>query len=163
MCLAKALGGGVMPIGAVLATEAVFSTLFENPFLHTTTFGGNPLACAAAIATIDVLLEERLPERAAEMGTFMLEGLRAACAGHGDKVVDVRGKGLLIAIEFATNEIGFAVARSLFEHGILVAGTLINAQTIRIEPPLTIERQQAERLFAAVAEALAALPHLRVA
>jgi putrescine aminotransferase len=163
MCLAKALGGGVMPIGAVLATEAVFSTLFDNPFLHTTTFGGNPLACAAAIATIDVLLEERLPERAAEMGAFMLAGMRDAVAGHADKVVDVRGRGLLMAIEFATNEIGFAVARHLFDHGILVAGTLINAQTVRVEPPLTIERRQAERLFAALADGLASLPRLRVA
>ncbi len=163
MCLAKALGGGVMPIGAVLATEAVFATLFDNPFLHTTTFGGNPLACAAAIATIDVLLEERLPERAADMGTFMLEGMRAACAGHGDKVVDVRGRGLLMAIEFASHEIGFAVARYLFDRGILVAGTLINAQTIRIEPPLTIEEAQAKHVFAELANALASLPHLRVA
>jgi len=163
MCLAKALGGGVMPIGAVLATEAVFSTLFANPFLHTTTFGGNPLACAAAIATIDVLLEERLPERAAEMGAYLLEHLRAVTANYPDAVVDVRGRGLLIAIEFASNEIGFAVSRALFERGILVAGTLINAQTIRIEPPLTIEREQAQRLFAALDTALASLPRLRVA
>ncbi|MBU5513589.1 putrescine aminotransferase, partial [Enterobacteriaceae bacterium S18_ASV_15] len=56
LCLAKALGGGVMPIGATVATEEVFSVLFDNPFLHTTTFGGNPLACAAALATINVLL-----------------------------------------------------------------------------------------------------------
>jgi putrescine aminotransferase len=163
MCLAKALGGGVMPIGAVLATEAVFSTLFDNPFLHTTTFGGNPLACAAAIATIDVLLEERLPERAAEMGTFMLDHLRTIGASYPEAVVDVRGQGLLIAIEFASHEIGFAVARALFEQGILVAGTLINAQTIRIEPPLTIEVEQARRLFEALGNALASLPRLRVA
>ena len=58
LCLAKALGGGVMPIGATIATEEVFSVLFDNPFLHTTTFGGNPLACAAALATINVLLEQ---------------------------------------------------------------------------------------------------------
>ncbi|VFT67385.1 putrescine--2-oxoglutarate aminotransferase [Escherichia coli] len=61
LCLAKALGGGVMPIGATIATEEVFSVLFDNPFLHTTTFGGNPLACAAALATINVLLEQNLP------------------------------------------------------------------------------------------------------
>lgn len=64
LCLAKALGGGVMPIGATIATEEVFSVLFDNPFLHTTTFGGNPLACAAALATINVLLEQNLPAQA---------------------------------------------------------------------------------------------------
>jgi putrescine aminotransferase len=163
MCLAKALGGGVMPIGAVLATEAVFSRLFADPFLHTTTFGGNPLACAAAIATIDVLLEERLPERAARMGELMLAGMRRATAGHEDKVTDVRGKGLLMAIEFASNDIGFEVGRYLFDHGILVAGTLINAQTVRVEPPLTIEEHQAERLFAELAGALGSLPRRQVA
>jgi putrescine aminotransferase len=163
MCLAKALGGGVMPIGAVMATEAVFSRLFDNPFLHTTTFGGNPLACAAAIATIDVLLEERLPERAARMGEMMLAGIKRAVAGHEDKVVDVRGRGLLIAIEFANNEIGFEVGRYLFDHGILVAGTLVNSQTVRVEPPLTIEEHQAERLFSELAAALGTLPRQQVA
>jgi putrescine aminotransferase len=156
ICLAKALGGGVMPIGAVVATEAVFSSLFANPFLHSTTFGGNPLACAAALATIDVLLEERLPQRAAEMGDYMLAGLRQAVRGFEDVVIDVRGKGLLIALEFKNDLAGFAVSKYLFERGVLVAGTLMNARVIRIEPPLTIERAQADRVFAALHEALVA-------
>jgi putrescine aminotransferase len=162
ICLAKALGGGVMPIGATVATEAVFSKLFGNPFLHTTTFGGNPLACAAALATIDVLIEERLPERAESMGTYMLAGLRRAARGHRDIVIDVRGKGLLMALEFGDDETGFAVAKHLFENGILVAGTLINARTVRIEPPLTIEAAQADTVFAALADALAAVPRKHV-
>ncbi len=163
LCLAKALGGGVMPIGATVATEAVFSRLFDNPFLHTTTFGGNPLACAAALATIDVLIEERLPERAAEMGAYMLDGLRDAVRGHEDVVVDVRGKGLLIALEFASDAVGFAASKYLFDRGVLVAGTLINSRVVRIEPPLTIERSQADRVFAILAEALAAMARERVA
>jgi putrescine aminotransferase len=157
ICLAKALGGGVMPIGATVATEAVFSRLFANPFLHTTTFGGNPLACAAALATIDVLIEERLPERAAEMGAYMLRGLRDAVRGHEDVVVDVRGKGLLIALEFVDDAVGFAASKYLFDRGILVAGTLVNARTVRVEPPLTIEKGQADTVFAVLAEALAAM------
>jgi putrescine aminotransferase len=163
LCLAKALGGGVMPIGATIATEAVFSSLFDNPFLHTTTFGGNPLACAAALATIDTLIEERLPERAAEMGEYMLAGLRRAVRGHEDLVLDVRGKGLLIALEFASDAVGFAASKYLFERGVLVAGTLVNALTVRVEPPLTIERAQADRVFAVLAEALAAMKRERVA
>ena len=154
LCLAKALGGGVMPIGATVATEAVFSKLFANPFLHTTTFGGNPLACAAALATIDVVIEERLSERAASMGTYMLEGLRRAVRGHGDVVLDVRGKGLLMALEFSDDETGFAISKHLFDRGVLVAGTLINARTVRVEPPLTIERAQADKVFAVLTEAL---------
>jgi putrescine aminotransferase len=162
ICLAKALGGGVMPIGATVATEAVFSRLFENPFLHTTTFGGNPLACAAALATIDVLIEERLPERAVEMGAYMLAGLCDAVHGHEDIVVDVRGKGLLIALEFTSDEVGFATSKYLFDRGVLVAGTLVNSRVVRVEPPLTIERSQADRVFTILAEALDALEHERI-
>jgi putrescine aminotransferase len=161
ICLAKALGGGVMPVGATVATEAVFSRLFANPFLHTTTFGGNPLACAAALATIDVILEERLSERATEMGAYMLEGLRRAVRGHENLVVDVRGKGLLIALEFSSDATGFAASKYLFDRGVLVAGTLVNSRVIRVEPPLTIERAQADRVFAILAEALGAMARER--
>jgi putrescine aminotransferase len=158
ICLAKALGGGVMPIGAVVATEEVFSRFFDNPFLHTTTFGGNPLACAAALATINVILEERLAERAAEMGRYFLSGLRNAVRGHEDVVVDVRGKGLLIALEFKSDAAGFAASKYLFDRGVLVAGTLINSRVIRVEPPLTIRQDQADRVCAILAESLRALP-----
>lgn len=157
MCLAKAFGGGVMPAGATIASEKVFANLFENPFLHTTTFGGNPLACAAAIATINVLLEERLPERAAEIGSWFLAELKNAVNGHKDKVLEVRGKGLLIGIEFINDQIGYEVSKGLFDHGILVAGTLINAKTIRIEPPLTITKEQCIKVCNALRSVLAGL------
>lgn len=152
--LAKAFGGGVMPASATVATEKVFSKLFDNPFLHTTTFGGNPLACAAALATINVLIEDNLPERAAEMGEYMMKGLREAAASHGDKVLEVRGKGLLIGIEFVNDEIGYEVAKGFFDNGVLTAGTLINAKTIRIEPPLTIEKEQCDKVCATFAKVL---------
>jgi putrescine aminotransferase len=158
MCLAKAFGGGVMPAGAVVATEAVFSRLFANPFLHTTTFGGNPLACAAAIAAINVTIEEDLPARAARMGEYMLLGLRATVSGHEDLVRDVRGMGLMIALEFADDATGFRIAKHMFDNGVLVAGTLVNARVIRVEPPLVIREDQADRVFATLGEALRAMP-----
>lgn len=87
LCLAKALGGGVMPIGATIATEEVFSVLFDNPFLHTTTFGGNPLACAAALATINVLLGRtyrlRLIKRRYVAGRFPSTGAGISRSGTG--------------------------------------------------------------------------------
>jgi putrescine aminotransferase len=158
MCLAKAFGGGVMPAGAVVATEAVFSRLFDNPFLHTTTFGGNPLACAAALAAINVTIEEDLPSRAARMGEYFLRRLREAARGHEDIVVDVRGKGLMIALEFVNDATGFEVSKYMFDRGVLVAGTLVNARVIRVEPPLVIREDQAERVCTLFADALNALP-----
>jgi putrescine aminotransferase len=154
MCLAKAFGGGVMPAGAVVGRRDVFSRLFDNPFLHTSTFGGNPLACAASLATINVLIEERLPERAAKMGDRMLARMRHAVEGHAGTVADVRGKGLLMAIEFRDDTTGFEFGKRMLERGVLVSGTLVNARTIRVEPPLTIAEEQADYACQAIAESL---------
>ena len=154
ICLAKAFGGGVMPAGAVVGSKAVFSRLFKNPFLHTTTFGGNPLACAAALATINVLIEEKLPERAGVIGALFIAGLRKAVEGYPAIVSDVRGKGLLIAIEFVTNELGFELGKQMLKRGVLVSGTLVNARTIRFEPPLTITEDQTDFVCKALAESL---------
>ncbi|MEH7502879.1 putrescine aminotransferase [Neobacillus drentensis] len=154
ICLAKAFGGGVMPAGAVVATENVFKSWFDNPFMHTTTFGGNPLACAAAIATIGVLIEEKLPERAAEVGAYFLEELKNAAKGHEDKVQEIRGQGLMIGIEFHQDEIGYEVSKGMFDRGILVAGTLINSKTIRIEPALTISYEEVNKVVATFKEVL---------
>ncbi|WP_370872459.1 putrescine aminotransferase [Paenibacillus zeirhizosphaerae] len=148
LCLAKAFGGGVIPAGAVIATENVFKSLFSNPFMHTTTFGGNPLACAAAIATIDVLLEEELPARAEESGRYLLDGLRQAAEGHENKIMEIRGIGLMIGIEFHRDEVGYEISKGMFDEGVLVAGTLINSKTIRIEPPLTISKEEIDRVIA---------------
>ncbi len=155
MCLAKAFGGGVVPAGAVIGRREIFARLFDNPFLHTSTFGGNPLACAAALATINVLIEDRLPQRAAVLGERMLAGIRKAVAGHDDLVVDARGKGLLMAIEFRDHATGFELAKRMLDRGVLVSGTLVNARTIRVEPPLTIAEEEADYVCQALADSLA--------
>jgi putrescine aminotransferase len=154
ICLAKAFGGGVMPAGAVVAKEEVFKSWFPNPFMHTTTFGGNPLACAAAIATIGVLLEENLPERSAVVGEYFLKELQEAAKGHEDKVQEIRGKGLMIGIEFHEDEIGYEVSKGMFDRGVLVAGTLINSKTIRIEPALTINYEEVDQVVSTFKEVL---------
>ncbi|MBT2727361.1 putrescine aminotransferase [Bacillus sp. ISL-75] len=154
ICLAKAFGGGVMPAGAVVATENVFKSWFVNPFMHTTTFGGNPLACAAAIATIGVLIEEKLPERAAEVGAYFLAELKKAAEGHKDKVQEIRGQGLMIGIEFHQDEIGYEVSKGMFDRGVLVAGTLINSKTIRIEPALTISYEEVNKVVSTFKDVL---------
>ncbi len=154
LCLAKAFGGGVMPAGAIVAKEKVFESWFPNPFMHTTTFGGNPLACAAAIATISVLLEEKLPERALEVGEYFLKGLREVAKEHEDKVLEIRGQGLMIGIEFHKDEIGYEVSKGMFDRGVLVAGTLINSKTIRIEPSLTISYKEVDTVINTFKEVL---------
>ncbi|CAF1009483.1 unnamed protein product [Rotaria magnacalcarata] len=155
LCLGKAFGGGIMPAGCFIGSEKLWSPIFDNPFLHTTTFGGNPLACAAAIATINVLLEERLCERAQTVGDLFLSKLKSTIKPYAPQIVlEARGKGLMIALEFPDSDTGFRVSKGLFRERILVAGTLVNAKTIRIEPPLTITLEQVDTVINALGKVL---------
>ena len=147
MCLAKSFGGGVMPVGAFVSTKEIWEEMTPNPFIHTTTFGGNPIACAAAIAAINVVLEERLPEQAAEKGNYFIPRLLDLMSKYKNICAEGRGRGLLIGMEFTSSEAGYEVAKGLFEHGVLVAGTLINAKTVRIEPPLTITKAELDKVL----------------
>src|SRR5436305_14404990 len=97
---AKALGGGVMPIGAFMSTPKIWSVMNSNPFIHTSTTGGNPLACAAAIAAINLTLEERLSEEAAETAEFFIQQLPDIAARYDEIYTNITGKGLLIGQHF---------------------------------------------------------------
>jgi len=138
MCLGKAIGGGVMPLSAFISTPKIWEVMIPNPIIHSTTFGGNPIACAAGIAAITVTLEEDLPGQAAMKGEFLLKEIGALVKRYPQVLTDVHGLGLLIGMEFPTDEIGYACAAGLFKRGVLVAGTYAKARTIRIEPPLGI-------------------------
>ncbi|QBD81805.1 putrescine aminotransferase [Ktedonosporobacter rubrisoli] len=144
---AKALGGGVMPIGAFMSTPKIWSVLNSNPFVHTTTTGGNPLACAAAIAAINVTLEEDMVEQAATKGEYFIARLREIAAHHSDIYTNITGKGLLIGQHFVDDDIGYAVSSGLFKRGVLVSGTLNNSRVIRIEPPLVITREEIDTIL----------------
>jgi putrescine aminotransferase len=138
MCLGKALGGGVMPLSAFVSTAKIWEVMIPNPIIHSTTFGGNPLACAAGIAAITVTLDEDLPGQAATKGEYVLRQLHMLRARYPGVLKEATGKGLLIGMEFPTQEIGWKVASGLFKRGVLVAGTYSKAQTIRLEPALNI-------------------------
>jgi putrescine aminotransferase len=148
LTVAKSLGGGVMPISAVCTTEEIFHPMmYPNPFMHTTTTGGGALACSAAIASIHVTLRERLWEQAADKGHYLIPKLEKFVAQYPQIYEKITGKGLLIGMHFKSAEIGYKIAAGLFQRGILVAGTLTSAQTIRIEPPLIISYEQMDTLL----------------
>ncbi len=139
---AKALGGGVMPIGAFMSTPKIWSVLNSNPFIHTSTTGGNPLACAAAVAAINVTLEEGIVQQAAEKGEYFIRQLKDIATRHSDIYTNITGKGLLIGQHFIDDDIGYAVASGLFKRGVLISGTLNNSRVIRVEPPLVITYEE---------------------
>jgi putrescine aminotransferase len=156
IAVAKSLGGGVMPISAVTTTEEIFQPMmYPNPFMHTTTTGGGALACSAAIASIHVTLRDKLWEQAAQKGEYLMPKLEALAAKYPQIFERITGKGLLIAMHFCSPEIGYKVAAGLFRRHVLVAGTLTNAQTIRIEPPLVIEYAQIDEVLNRLSDVLA--------
>jgi len=138
MCFGKGLGGAVVPMSAFMSTPEIWKCLEPNPFMHTTTTGGNPLACASALAQIAVMLEEDLPGQARDKGEYVMGKLRELQDRYPGILDEVRGKGLLIGMQFVSNETGYKVAAGLFARGVLTAGTLTNAETIRFEPALNI-------------------------
>jgi putrescine aminotransferase len=159
MTLAKGLSGGVIPIGAYVARPAVWNAAYgKQPLLHTSTFGGNELACAAALAALDVLLDEDLVANARERGAQLLAGARATMQRFPAVVADARGAGLLVGVELRSEGYGGTIIPELLKRGVTAAWTLNQQRVIRLEPPLVVTAHEVDvavRAFdAAVATAL---------
>ena len=149
LLLGKALGGGVYPVSAMLADAAVMDVF--QPGDHGSTFGGNPLAAAVGMAALDVIVEERLADRALELGQWWMEALVEMDSPH---VTEVRGKGLMIGVEIKA-ESGTArpYCEALQERGILVKET--HEQVVRFAPPLIVERADLEWAMGEISKVLA--------
>ena len=144
--LAKGLGGGV-PLGATLARGS--ANVFE-PGDHGSTQGGNPLACAAGVATMRALRDEGLIDRAAKVGAYFMKGLQELAA-RGLPVTEVRGRGLMLAVEIDGD--APAVVTRAREGGVLLNAT--GPTTLRMVPPLTLTHAEVDDAVAALAQALA--------
>jgi 4-aminobutyrate aminotransferase len=143
MCVAKGLGNG-LPIGGIVAKASVMSKW--HPGEHGTTYGGNPVACAAAVAVIETLRAERLPERAAALGERVLERARSWRARH-PRLADVRGRGLMIGLEFMEGgrpapELTQRIIQAAVDGGLLLLSCGIDDNVIRLIPPLTISEEE---------------------
>jgi len=138
VCVAKAIAGG-LPMGAAIASEDLFNKMLIGE--HNTTFGGNPLVCAAASATIDIILKEKLVENSAKMGERALSALRKY-AKENDKIREVRGKGLMIGVDYKIK------VRDMIKQAEDLGVLLLNAglTVIRMLPPLVINEQQIDKV-----------------
>ncbi len=155
LTLAKALGGGVMPIGAIVGTKAVWDKVFTvNPYLHTSTFGGNQAACTAALKTLEIIQRDALVARAEVAGERLMSGLTSVKADFPGILVDVRGRGLMIGVEFADADVGKLVIGSLVKGGVVAAYTLNNPEVMRFEPPLIITDEQIDRVVSVFRDAV---------
>ena len=139
LTLAKAMGGG-MPIGTFISSPAIMNSLSCSPVLgHITTFGGHPVSCAAAIASVEVLLNEKLIESVSEKEALFLNLL-----GNHPLVKEFRSRGLLIALEMENFETNKRVIDNAIKNGVIVDWFLFNPQSMRIAPPLTITLREIE-------------------
>ena len=153
LILGKALGGGVFPVSAVLTSHEVMNVL--HPGQHGSTFGGNPLACAVAMAALKVLVDENLAENAEKLGQVFRNRLQMIKASI---VSDVRGKGLLNAIDivpFGNGKTAYDVCLALKANGLLAKQT--HTHTIRFAPPLTITQEQIEMAALIIANTIDAV------
>jgi 4-aminobutyrate aminotransferase / (S)-3-amino-2-methylpropionate transaminase / 5-aminovalerate transaminase len=161
MTMAKGIASG-FPLGAFIAREDI-ADAFE-PGDHMTTFGGNPVSCAAGIATIDMLVEEHLPERAARLGAMVMSRLDAF-AEESDLIGDVRGAGLMIGVELVRNREtkepasteAAAVKRHCRERGVLIGVGGAFGNVVRVQPPLVIGEEDLDRALRVIEEAVTSL------
>jgi len=154
MCLAKALGGGVMPIGAFMGTPEVWEAFRENPLIHTSTFGGNELACRAALETIAVIEDENLMENASRTGKYLMSGMEKIRKDFPDIVSDVRGKGLMVGVELSQEKFAGSVIMEMAKRKVIGVYTLNKPRVIRFEPPLIIGREEVDICLKAFLESV---------
>lgn len=144
---AKAFGGG-LPLGAFISTEEIFSTFLDPPLSHLTTFGGNPVSCAAASAAFDVIQSEGLVERSRQLGEYLQAGLREAAHRNPGAVTDVRGVGLWCAFDVSPPEAAQPLVDEMLRRGVVVGSMLNSEGTVRVAPPLVIKRAEIDRFLA---------------
>lgn len=154
MTLAKGLGGGVLPLGAFVSTAQIWEVFDENPYIHSSTLGGNPLACVAGLATLSIIEEEGLCEHSAEKGRYLLEKLEKIQNAFPQLITAVRGLGLMIGTEFPDSDVASLLGMEMAQRKVLVAYTMDNRKVIRFEPPLTVSYQELDTILERFTDAL---------
>jgi 4-aminobutyrate aminotransferase-like enzyme len=149
--LGKPIGNG-HPIGAVVTTPAIARS-FETGMEYFNTFGGNPVSCAAALAVLDVIADERLQANAARVGARLASGLDALAAQHA-AITDVRGEGLFLGVELGTAEAATAAAEHARDHGVLLSTDGPRRNVLKLKPPLVLRDADADRFLGVLGDAL---------
>jgi len=151
MTLAKGLSGGVVPVGAFIARPDIWRRAFgEAPLVHTSTFGGSEIACAAALAAMEVLVDEDLAEFARVRGEQLLRGARAIAREFPAVVREARGLGLLVGVELTNEGYGGWIIPEMLKSGVTAAWTLNAQRVIRLEPPLIVSEAEVDRAVEAL-------------
>jgi len=144
MVLAKSISGGMYPLSCAVFTEEISDFLMAHPFTIINSFGGTSLACLAALATIEYIEKNDLPARAEKMGARFMSGLVILKEKYPDLIMDVRGRGLMLGMEFFEDSIGPRMAFQLRQNGVISIYTFNNPSIIRIMPTLVITEDEVD-------------------
>ncbi|MGC2129960.1 MAG: aspartate aminotransferase family protein [Candidatus Aquilonibacter sp.] len=145
MTLAKGLSGGIIPVGAFIARPDAWNRAYaKQPLIHTSTFGGSEIACAAALAAMDVLIEDDLVSNARARGEQLLDGCQAIALEYPQVIRDVRGLGLLVGVELTNEGYGGWIIPEMLKAGVTAAWTLNQQRVIRLEPPLIVSEGEVD-------------------
>ena len=154
MVLAKSLSGGLYPISCAVFTEDISDFLMTHPFVIINSFGGTSLACLVALAAIEYMEKNQLPDRARKMGERFMAGLNTIKGKYPDLIMDVRGRGLMLGIEFPEDSIGPRMVYQLRRNGVITIYTFNNPKIIRIMPTLVISEQEVDFVLEALDKSL---------
>jgi ornithine--oxo-acid transaminase len=157
LILGKALGGGIFPVSMFLARKDVMGVF--RPGDHGSTFGGNPLGAAIGLEALNILVEDGLPQRSAELGDYLLSGLRKI---DSPLIRDIRGRGLFIGVEI-DRSLGSAraVCEALMDRGLLSKET--HETVVRLAPPLVIDKREIDWALQQIGDVLAEMDRVRLA
>jgi putrescine aminotransferase len=158
LLVGKGLSGGVVPVAAMIASAEAYRPFDLDPVLHSSTFGGSPLAMAAARAALEAIAEEDIVNRASRLGEELLAEISAAAAAHcPELVVEVRGRGLLIGIELLRPQLAADLALLLLERQVIVNHSLNAHSVLRLTPPATLDEEDVDFLLSALIDSFAEL------
>jgi acetylornithine/succinyldiaminopimelate/putrescine aminotransferase len=157
MTVAKSLGGSLAAISATIYTEEMREFLIPHPFIHLSTFGGSDLACAIALATLEVIEEEGLVENAAAMGVRLLAGLAELAARHPDMIGETRGRGLMTGVKYREDSHGPRMSYQLSQRGVLAIYSGNEPSVMRLMPSLIVGPDEIDLLLTALDESINAV------
>ncbi len=155
LLVGKGLSGGVVPVAAAIARAEVYEPFGRDPFLHSSTFGGSPLACAAAQATVRAMLDNDIVSVAAKLGDQILQRLRLL--PDRGLIADIRGRGLLIGVQCHSAAHVAELMIELVERGVLANHSMNASGVLRLTPPAILEDNEVDLFFTAFDDALAAV------
>jgi len=154
MTIAKSLGGGIYPISATIFKEEINDFFIPHPFVHLSTFGGSDLGCIVALATIDFIVKNNLPDHAEKMGQRFRAGFDRLLRVYPDLLLEVRQKGLMMGLQYTNESIGPRMTRKLSDRGVLAVYTGNDPSICRLMPPLVISPEEVDEVLAAIEDSM---------